>query len=200
MSSAVFPSLPGLGYSVTRSLIWKSLTQTAVSGDETRVQLWSYPRYQYTLTFDVLRTAAAFAEFQTLLGFINARGGAYDSFLFEDVDDNSVAGQPIGIFNGTATQTQLVRGLGGFTEPVFAPHTVSRVYLNGTPVSSGSWSVSATGLVTFTSAPASGALATADFTYYWPVRFVGDQTDFEKFASRRYAVKKLDLITLKNWP
>lgn len=44
------------------------------------------------------------------------------------------------------------------------------IALNGTPQASG-WSVSTTGLITFTTAPAAGIAITAGFEFDVPVRF-----------------------------
>jgi lambda family phage tail tape measure protein len=60
------------------------------------------------------------------------------------------------------------------TKPVAG---TTKIYVNGTPQASG-WSVNtATGVVTFTSAPANGAVITADFEFDVPARFDTDQMD-----------------------
>ncbi len=60
------------------------------------------------------------------------------------------------------------------TKPV--PGTV-KIYRDGVEATSG-WSVdTATGLVTFTTAPAVGVQITADFAFDVPVRFDSDQMD-----------------------
>jgi uncharacterized protein (TIGR02217 family) len=52
-----------------------------------------------------------------------------------------------------------------------------KVYRDGVEATSG-WSVNtATGLVTFTTAPASGVQVTADFEFDIPARFDSDQMD-----------------------
>src|SRR4051812_38528020 len=104
MSTAAFPTLAGLGWDVIRTPLWQNITQQAVSGKETRVALWSYPRHQWELTFDVLRQGTvhgtAYTEFAQLFGFFNARRGSFDSFLYQDADDNAVTGQGIGTGDG----------------------------------------------------------------------------------------------------
>src|SRR5579862_7623363 len=135
MSISVFPTLAGLGWSVTRREMWSTRTQTAISGKETRVADWSYPRHQWTLTYDFLRqgnlSGATYAEFASLAGFFNLRQGSFDTFLYADPDDSSVTSQGIGIGDGTTTNFQLVRAFGGFVEPILAPNSVSRIALNG---------------------------------------------------------------------
>jgi uncharacterized protein (TIGR02217 family) len=200
MGTAIFPALAGLEYPVVKTPIaGRTLIQNSVSGQENRVALWSAPRWQWTLSFNFLRDDAT-DEFRTLLGFFLARQGSFDSFLFDDIDDDTVTGQPLGIASPGQTAFQLVRSLGGHTEPVLAPNAVSAVYVNGTSIGS-AWSVNRSGgVLTLDSAPATGSTVSADFTFYWPVRFIADQYDFGKFMNRLWEQKKLDFISLKNWP
>jgi uncharacterized protein (TIGR02217 family) len=195
MSSEVFPSLAGLEYPVVRTPIFSTLTQASASGMETRAALQLYPRWQYTLSFNFLRDDAN-NEFRTLLAFFLGRQGSFDSFLFDDVDDNQVTGQPIGIGDGSNTVFQLVRSFGGFTEPVLQPHFVT-VYLAGAPTTA--FAFTGPGQVTFTTAPGNGVHVTADITYLWPVRFLADRYDFSKFMNRLWEQKKLDFISVKNF-
>jgi uncharacterized protein (TIGR02217 family) len=200
MSAAVFPALAGLEYPVTRTPIaGKTLIQTSVSGMENRAALWTAPRWQWTLSYNFLRDDAT-DEFRTLCAFFLARQGSFDSFLFSDPDDCSVTGQPLGAAGAGQTAFQLVRSFGGFTEPVLAPKLVSAVYVDGASIGS-AWSVSpAGGVLTLAAAPAAGAIVSADFTFYFPVRFLADQVDFGKFMNRLWEQKKLDFVSLKNWP
>ncbi|HEY3919457.1 MAG TPA: DUF2460 domain-containing protein [Stellaceae bacterium] len=206
MSTSIFPTLAGLGWSVTRREMWKTRLQEAVSGKETRIADWSYPRHQWTLGFDFLRqgalSGASYAEFAALAGFFDLRQGSYDSFLYADADDNAVAGQGLGIGDGTTTSFQLVRGFGGFVEPILAPNAVSAVYLNGVAQSPGGytvdgWGASAPGTLVFSAAPADGATISADISFSFPCRFAADQMDFEKFMASLYSAKKVTFVSLK---
>jgi uncharacterized protein (TIGR02217 family) len=193
MGLVLFPSLAGLEYPVVRTPIFKTLVQETASGEETRAALQLYPRWQWTLSFNFLRDDSN-NEFRTLLAFFLARNGSFDSFLFQDPDDNAVTGQPIGIGDGSNTVFQLLRSFGGFAEPVLGPTAIT-IYINGVVTSA--WSHSG-GQVTFSSPPPSGATVTADIDYVWPVRFLADQYDFSKFMNRLWEQKKLDFISLKN--
>lgn len=211
MSTQVFPALAGLGWDVKRSQIWKTRAQEAIGGKETRLADWSYPRWEWELTFDFLRQAGAnmqaatfagstYAEFATLAGFFNLRQGQFDSFLYTEPDDNTVAAQAIGTGDGTTTTFQLVRAFGGFVEPIFAPNTVSHVYRAGTDHSDwtvSNWGSATPGIVTFSPAPTSGQAITADFTYYFPCRFSADQLDFEKFMAAIYQGKSVKFRSIK---
>ena len=109
-----------------------------------------------------------------------------------------MTGQSLGVGDGATTVFQLVRAFGGFIEPVLAPNVVSAVYLAGVAQSPSSYSVNpTTGLLTFTTAPASGAAITADFSYYFRCRFAEDTVDFEKFMAVLYRAQKLAFVSLK---
>ena len=199
MSNAIFPTLAGLGWSVKRTPQWKTRVQEAISGKETRIADWSFPRWQWELAYDFLRGDPAHAEFQALAGFFNQRQGVFDSFLYQDADDNAVTAQQLATGDGATTAFQLIRTFGGFVEPIIAPNLVSNIYLNGVAQSQSSWSVNATtGLVTFTTAPASGVIVSGDFTYYFRCRFTHDSIDFEKFMSQLWQAKKLAFVSLKS--
>lgn len=204
MSTSVFPTLPGLSWPVGRKPMFSTTILTSAAGDEVRISRQAYPRRQFSLVFDMLRVDAVYAELQQLEGFFNALLGAGDSFLFSVPDDSVVAGQGLGSGDGATVAFQLVRAFGGFTEPVLAPQVVSAVYLNGVLKTLGadysvsSWGATAPGVVTFTSPPGLGVLITADFSYYFPVRFTDDSMDLAKFLATIYRAQGIGLITLKS--
>ena len=109
MSNAVFPVLAGLDWNVIKTPVWKTRIQEAVSGKELRAALMSYPLWKFSLSYTVLRANAANAELQTLMGFFNARQGMFDSFLYTDPTDNSVANQSFGTGDGSTTAFQIGR-------------------------------------------------------------------------------------------
>ena len=198
MSNIVFPTLAGLTFPVERNAVWMTKTQPAVSGKETRLNLWSYPRYEYTLSYDVLRSDSVNLEFQTILDFYNARQGAFDSWLFNDPDDNTATAQTFGTGDGATTAFQLARTLpgGGFSEPVKAVNTITQVTKNGTPTAAYTY-VAATGVLTFTVAPTAGQVLAWTGTYYWRCRFMDDTFNLSKFANQFWETKTLKFQSLK---
>jgi len=219
MSIQVFPTpsvLPGRGWSLTRTIQAKTRKQVAVSGKETALADWSLPRYQWDLVFNILRqgniNGGTWSEMATLFGFYNARNGGFDSFLYQDTNDNAVTGQAIATGNNSAQTFPLVRSLGGFVEPILAPNVVTAVYFNGVAQSSTGWNWArwdstyglggaaspwSPGTLGFTTAPGTGVSITADFSYYWPCRFVDDQCAFEEMFAGVFAVKKLSFQSIK---
>ena len=206
MMALIFPALPGLAWSVTKTPTFQTRIQRAVSGHELRALDYPYPLWQFALVYDFLRDnpQAGYDELRTLLGFFMLCQGAFGTFLFQDPSDFQVAGQQIGTGDASRTVFQLQRAMGamlpdgGFLEPITAPNVVSTIYLNGITQAPATYSVDpATGLVTFDTAPGSGLIITADFTYYFRCRFIDDKYDFENFMRHLWQLKKLTFISVR---
>ena len=196
MSNAVFPSLVGLCFPVERNPLWSTKVQTGVSGKETRLAFWSYPIWQYALNYDILRSDAAHTELQQLFDFYNARLGPYDTWLFNDPDDNTATAQQFGVGDGTTTVFQLARTLGVFYEPVKAVNTITNVQKAG--VTTGAYTLDYnTGLITFTTAPAASAVLTWTGTYYWRCRFAEDMIKGSKFMNTFWDMQNLKFQSVK---
>src|SRR5256885_7836626 len=131
----IFPALPGLAWSVTKTPTFQTRIQRAVSGRELRALDYPFPLWQFALVYDFLRDdpAAGYDELRTLMGFFMLCQGAFGTFLFRDPSDHEVAGQQIGIGDASATVFQLQRAVGtalpggGFFEPIVAPHAVGAI-------------------------------------------------------------------------
>ena len=187
--TAIFPTLPGLGWSVGKAPRFATRIQRAVSGRELRVVEQPNPIWSWTLTYTLLRDAhdtraasgpgVGYDELRTLMGFFLQQQGAFQPFLFDDPTDDTVTGQALATGDGSATVFQLVRTMANLAEPIIAPNTVSAIYFNGVRQSGSGYSIDPnTGLVTFASPPPAGQLVTADFTYYFRVRFADDHRRF----------------------
>jgi len=196
MALPVFPSssLPGLTWPVKRAPSWQTIKQDALSGKRTRFALQAFPIWRYELSFSLLRAQAAYAEWQTLVGFYNSLYGGEGLFQFNDPNDGSVTAQQFGVGTGlTATVFQLVRSLGGFVEPVYLPNTASgfHIYDNGTDVTANA-SVGNYGAVSFASiAPALGDALTWTGSFGWPCRFDDESMDLDNFMYQYWELKKL---------
>lgn len=211
MSTAVFPTLAGLGWDVKRGQEFRTTKPVSVSGMEVAIANWQYPRYMWELKWNVIRQGSingtTYTEHSTLFGFYNSRQGGFDSFLYNAEDDNTVTTQQIGLGTGSATVFPLVRTYGGFTEPVLAPNLsltfnlyVSAVLVNPIDYTVTPWetgNVNGPGRVIFNSPPALSAPITATYSYYWPCRFMEDQCVFAKFLDQRYKVEKLTFKSIK---
>jgi uncharacterized protein (TIGR02217 family) len=153
-----------------------------LSGHEQRISRWAQGRGRWQLGYAV-RTRAQLVE---ILTFFRARRGSFQGFRFKDPLDYSVATQQIGTGTGTQTQYQLIKsyqsGTDLYQRTITKPIQTSVVmYVNGVPQGvheGGNFLVDhTTGIVTFTTPPASGVDIKADFEFDVPVRFVKDRLD-----------------------
>jgi uncharacterized protein (TIGR02217 family) len=201
--TAIFPALPGLAWSVTKAPRFATRIQKSVSGRELRVLDQPNPIWAWTLTYDILRDSndargigigTGFDELRTLMGFFLQQQGAFQPFLFDDPSDDTATAQPIGTGDSSTTQFQLVRTMNGFAEPVTVPNVISAIYFDGVHQSAAGYSVDPnTGIVTFAAPPPSGQAITADFTYYFRVRFADDTAEFENFMLQLWRLKQIKL-------
>lgn len=193
----MFPTLKGLIFPVTKTPIWSTKIQTATSGKETRLAFWSYPIWKYSIGFDILQSNAV-GDLQTLAGFYLARQGSYDSFLFTDPDDNAVTALQFGTGNGVTTSFQLLRTLGGYAEPVQALNGAASIFNAGAlQTVTTNYTISATGLVTFVTAPLAGNVLTWTGSFYWRCRFLSDSIDLNKFMKDLWELQNLSFQSVK---
>ena len=200
--TAIFPSLPGLGWSVVKSPRFATRIQRAVNGRELRALDQPCPLWNWTLTYPLLRdrndsraiSSPSYDELRTLAGFFLQQQGALQPFLFDDPTDDIAAAQPLGTGDSSRTAFQLLRHMGGFAEPITAPNTVSAIYFDGIQQSAANYTVdAATGSVTFATPPPAGQLVTADFTYWLRVRFADDTAEFENFMLQLWQARQIKL-------
>jgi uncharacterized protein (TIGR02217 family) len=200
-----FPMLPGLAWSVTKQPAFKTRIQKSVSGRERRALDHPLPIWTWTLSYDFLRDnpSGGNNELRTLMAFHAQQQGAFTGFLYTDPSDNAVSGSNLGTGNASQTAFQLVRNLdaalpgGGYAEPIVAPNIVSNVYLNGVVQSPSSYSINpSNGILTFTAAPGSGVVVTADFSYFFRVRFTDDTASFENFMYQLWRLKQIKFTSI----
>jgi len=201
MTIPVFPVLIGIDWPIKRTPIWSTQRQKSISGQETAQPLWSYPKWRYELSFSLLRSAAAFMEWQSLLGLFNQVAGGAGVFAYADSQDNSATLQSFGVGDGVTTQFQLVRALGGFVEPVLLP-VASTIYASTTGgttalASSGVYTIGSTGLVTFAAAPAAGTSLLWTGTFNWLCRFDADELSFQQDMPSLWTLQSCIFTTVK---
>ncbi len=209
MASA-YPSLIGLTYSVVKRPIWNTGVGTSASGREVRVGLYANPIWEFDLAYDFLpdnNEGSTASDLKTMMGFFNSTAGALLPFNFTDPDDNSVVGQAIGTGDGTTTTFTFVRTYGGndgnSTEPVgnLNLNNVLNIYVAGVLQASSAYSlVTSTPVaqqVKFNTAPAAGDAITADFSFYYYVRFKDDKYNFTKFMNQLWSLKKVTLRSVR---
>lgn len=219
----VFPgqTIRGLGYPVKRSQTWESQITKASSGAEVALSYWANPLQKWELMYDGAESGYLLddpnnpapmtteTDLAILQGFYNQNQGRFGIFLYDDWTPgtvvgaglwDSVVGQPIATGDGATLIFQLIRTIGGFTEAIQAPYTTPPplVYDNGAPLVYGvDYTVDTFGRIIFAAPPAMGHAITADFSYYWPVRFDEDNLEFENMMEFFWANKSVKLIQVR---
>lgn len=192
MSNAIFPTFPGLAWSVYKTPEWSTSAQRAVSGKEIRMANRARPVWLFSLSYEILRGASVLHEYQTLLAFYNARQGSFDSFLFNDTSDNTATAQVIGTGNGTQTTWTLTHQIDTWSEPVGGANPLGlKVFVNGTDVN-GAFNLVGNTVVLNTPPPAASTI-TWSGQFYYRMRFDKDTMEFEQFMRDFWALKKCDL-------
>lgn len=195
MSNVVFTHPLGVQFGNLKIPNFNTQVQAAVSGKENRLGMMAYPLWTFSYSYEVLRSYGAFVELRTLGGFFLARRGMLDSFLYSDLEDNTVVDQNFGTGDGVKVAFQLKRSWGGFDEPVENVNVLTNIKKAGVAQTNPTnYSISATGLVTFTSAPANGAALTWTGTYYYRCRFLQDDSEYKQFLQNLWANGKLEFI------
>lgn len=207
----IFPTLPGLAFSVIKRPIFYTGKAVSGSGWNVRVAYANAPTWEWDLNYDnsnggFLRDQVATPELKQLLGFYLGMGGNLTPFLFLDPDDNAVAAQPIGATDGSTTLWTLERSYGSGVvgiEPIgyWNAAETFNVYLDGVLQSETTYSViTATPgnqQLSFVTAPSSGQAITVDMSFYYYVHFKDPSADYEKFMDRLWSQKKLTLESLR---
>jgi uncharacterized protein (TIGR02217 family) len=197
---STFPVVPTLGWSVTLSPIFSTAAGLHVSGREVRAAKYASPLWAIELNYDLLRMVSPNTELQTIAGFFEQCAGEATSFLFEPPTLSPVSGQALSTGDGATTTFAFTVSIGGAEVAPANVGTVSAVYLDGVPQSSG-FTVNATALapsVTFATAPAAGVAVAADFHWYFLCRFDDDDLDTEEFMVALYALQSLKLRTVRS--
>lgn len=215
MSDEIFPELPGLKWDSTKKPQWSTKLHETASGKETAAAYWSFPKWFFGLSYEVLEESRVVHDLKTIGGFFLARKGRFDSFLYRDPSDCQVEGQVLGVGDGSRTTFQMIRSFGEFDEPMkdivgaigagisvvdgvpAAPldDRAPTFYVDG--IRPSTYSVSASGLLTLGAPPAAGAEVMADFSYYFRCRFLQDEAEFTEFMQNLWELKKLEMVTRK---
>ena len=167
---------PDISYGASGGPGYLTTVITTVSGHERRNANWAAARAKWNVAHGLKKREQVAA----LIAFFRARRGRAYGFRFKDWTDYQALAQPLGQGDGATREFQLVKvyASGGEAESRVITKPVEgtvKIYRDGIEAVSG-WSLEATtGLITFSSAPASGVQVTADFEFDVPVRFDTDR-------------------------
>ncbi len=208
MSNEVFPTTPDWG--IVKRPVWATISQVGASGLDKGISLWFNPVWEFDLVFSLLQNKSLNDEFKPLIAFFNKRRGRADTFLFdaklpddyqdlaEYPDGYMVKGQHIGVGTGEPMTLQLIRAIEDWLEPCknIKPLPTPKIYADEVLLSTpDDYIIDAIGQVSCS--PALGAVVTADFSFYYRVKFTVDSADFEYFAYRLWKTGKITLRSVK---
>ncbi len=184
LSTAVPWSLVKSGFRKTPH--FNSLTQKTAAGRRSSVNLMPFPTWDFELDLNMVQggEAVAGSVLQAFLGCYIRCCGAAGFFLFTDPNDNTVsqaegvllnvspgAAAPMGQSgDGVSQQFQLARTIGAGVD-ILQNVPGAEFYVDG---ASALGSVSATGVVTFDTAPAAGAMPSWDGSFRYLCQFTDD--------------------------
>ena len=131
-------------------------------------------------------------EANELMGFVALLKGNYEPFLWLDPEDYEEKGVQLPMV--TPGVYQAVMRIGGYTEPVDYIENVT-VYIDGTKQSSG-YSVT-NGTVKFSTPPSANSKVTADYTYYWKVRFAQDEMEIQNIFVNLNDSKNFKMVSAR---
>lgn len=195
MSNLIFPTLAGLQWDRTKTPEFSTSTKRTTSGKETRVSFFSYPIWNFSISFEFLRTDATIDELAALVGLFNQCKGSYDTFLFSDPYDNTVANMPFGVGDGISYSFQLTKEYGGAAEPIQNVNGTPTIFINTIPTAA--FTLGSTGRITFSSPPAVGKILTWSGSFYYRCRFKEDTMEFNNFMVNLWEAKKVDFMSVK---
>jgi uncharacterized protein (TIGR02217 family) len=177
------------------------------SGREERNSRWANSRRRYNVGFGV----KSLDDVHAVIAFFEERRGRLHAFRFKDHADFKSCppqstitplDQVIGAGTGAQTEFQLVKNYGGglrnYARLITAPVAGTvRIAVNGSEITSFTTNL-ATGVVTFNTAPAAGAVITAGFEFDVPVRFDTDEISINVENFRGGEIPDIPLIEVQS--
>lgn len=208
-SSVVFvPPQANFGFP-SKTPHFACIIQTPVSRrGEIRVTSQLYPIWDIEIPLDWADGGERIpgSLYQYLLGMWLSMSGQLSDFLYTDPNDNTIGSsegpQQFATGDGTTTVFQLVRPIGIGYDIVQnlngTPVLYSQPASGGTPtlISSSAYTIDSQGVVTFTTAPASGVILSWTGSWYYRVRFSDDSVTFEQMMSNLWESKALKLTSV----
>lgn len=195
----VFPSnIAGLTWNGTRSMLWRTSYQEALTGKVTTFTYQKFPIIEWTLVYNLLNQAAAQDDLRKIEGLFNAKQGSASFFLYVDPTFSSVIAEPFGTGDGSTKAFQLIAQYGnpggpGIPEIIQSLQSspAIQIFDNGTLVSSANYTVGVSGIITFNSAPITGHALTWTGAFYYQCRFEMDDLDPSQFMNQLWELQSI---------
>lgn len=191
MAIRKFPSeeLNTLDWNSTKEMKWDTQIQSAGSGKVRTMTNLLLPNWTIETKFKSLNNE----QYRTLFGFVALVKGAFEPFLWLDPEDNHE--DNIQLSQLTPGTYQAVMKMGVYVEPVEYIDNAT-VTIDGVKQQSGTYSTT-NGCIVFDTAPATGAVVKASYTYYWKVMFKDDGVTVESVFTNINKTKSFKLVTVR---
>jgi uncharacterized protein (TIGR02217 family) len=168
---------------------FSTVIQESISGQEQRIRVWANCRAKYDIGYSILESDDPDGSYRAVVAMFYAHMGRLYPFRFKDWSDYQATDEVFGTGDGATTQFQLSKtydpqqillGTPGsltYTREIYLLATTPVIKKNGvTQTVTTDYTISNTGLVTFTSAPAASPATSLTWTgeYDLPVRWDTD--------------------------
>lgn len=184
---------------------FKNVIQEAISGNEQRFAQWTHCRGVGNISFGLKDSSDPLGDYAVIRAIWKAHRGSLYPFRFKDWSDYTATDEIFGTGDGSTTAFQLVKTydpsqiLLNTPGDLFYVRTITlpivstvAIEVNGVPKTvTTDYTISASGLVTFTSAPGN-VLVTWSGEFDIPVRFDG--------GSLPVVMNEADLINIRSIP
>ncbi len=193
----VFPYLGGRLFP-QKSAAYDTKIEESLNSREVRLAKQDIRRISWVIKHEFVRDMVAWPELQQLWDFHAACMGRYGCFYFYDNSEPAVTNQQFGTGDGVTKTFTIVKPIGknaALTEPVRAFWNTPSVTVNGT--ANTQFTIAPWGAITFTTAPANGAVLRWSGQPLYVCRFDDDEMGLEQLVKSIWAQDGLTLKTLR---
>lgn len=181
MANLIFPlDARKVKWSSSVDQSWEVNEQVSASGKRRAISYQSLPSWAFSIEFPYLTAV----EKDQLFAFYTRVKGQLVPFFYKDAENYKVENLQL-IKNADGTY-QLVANMHGQQEPVEYADKLT-VYVDGKEQSASSYSLDR-GAVKFSTAPASTAVVTASYEYYWKVVFNKNKLTVKQLFKNAFSV------------
>jgi uncharacterized protein (TIGR02217 family) len=192
-----------------------NVIQEAISGVEQRVKVWAKCRGRWECSYPILDRDDSTGDFRAVIALFRAHFGSLYPFPFKDWTDYELTNENIGTGDGSETEFQITKtydpsqillgtpGSRTYVREIYLPRSGLVVKVNGVTktLTTGSpaadYSISSTGLITFTSPPTNGHAITVTGEFDVPVRFDIEQGEPLPLRVNELNIAVIDTFTLR---
>lgn len=166
MAVQIWPVMFGIAVRSSKSQKWNTAVEKSGSGRMRSNTYQLLPTWSISIKYAWLTDES----YRTIMGFVALLKGAHKPFFWLDPEDYQETG--IQLPRNANGSYQCVMKIGNYVEAVEYVDQL-QVYVDGTLMSASTYRVSG-GTITFNTTPASSAIVTATYRYYWKVHLPDD--------------------------